>query len=88
MPQLIVISILLLTITFLFFKLKHMAQELTDLQTAATAAVQKIADLTASNTAKDATIADLQSQLANVIAPADLVPITTELNNAVNPPAA
>lgn len=64
-----------------------MAQELTDLQTAATAAVAKITSLEATNATQATTISDLQTQLANVIAPADLVPITTELNNAVNPPA-
>jgi len=86
MPQLIVISILLLTITFLLFKIKNMAQEVVDLKAAADAAVQKISDLKGTVATQAATITDLQAQIAAAIVPADITPITQELNDAVSAP--
>ena len=77
--HLIVISILLLTITFQFYKLKKMAQEVTDLKTAADAIVAQNAQLKAQ-------VATLTTEVANSIQPSDITPITQELNDAVAAP--
>lgn len=77
--HLIVISILLLTITFQFYKLKNMAQEVTDLKTAADAIVAQNAQLKAQ-------VATLTTEVANSIQPSDITPITQELNDAVAAP--